>query len=107
MLLSQSFHFVCNFLFLKGFLLTALALYTIHLSNMESAGPPSEGDVNQTTPIRIYIVILIFATILIVTLRFIVRKFITKVIGWDDWTILFALVGLLPPIYFSLTHVLI
>lgn len=74
---------------------------------MESEGPPPEGDVNQKTPIIIYIVILIFATILIVTLRFIVRIFITKVIGWDDWTILFALVGPLPLKISLLRHRLI
>lgn len=59
---------------------------------MESTGPPPEGDVDEKTPILIYVVFLITATIAIVVLRFIVRKFITKTIGWDDWTILFALI---------------
>lgn len=59
---------------------------------MESGGPPAEGDANRSTSIRVYTTILITFTIGIVALRFIVRKRITKIIGWDDWTILLALV---------------
>ena len=59
---------------------------------MESGGPPAEGDIDQSTAIRIYTGTLIAFTILIVLLRFIVRHWITKIIGWDDWTILLALV---------------
>ena len=60
--------------------------------SMESGGPPAEGDANQSTSIRIYTTILITFTIVIVALRFVVRKWITKIIGWDDWTILLAIV---------------
>ena len=62
---------------------------------MESGGAPPAGDVSQVTSIRVYTVILISATILMVALRFLVRKFITKVIGWDDWTILLAIVTMI------------
>ena len=61
---------------------------------MALGGPPAEGDADQSTAIRIYTGTLIAFTILIVLLRFLVRKWITKIIGWDDWTILLALVGL-------------
>ena len=57
--------------------------------------PPAEGDVNKSAAIRIYTGVLISFTILTVALRFIVRKLVTKIIGWDDWTILLALVGFL------------
>lgn len=63
---------------------------------MESGGPPAEGDANQSTSIRIYTAALTSFTIIIVALRFMVRKWITKIIGWDDWTILLALVGRVP-----------
>ena len=61
---------------------------------MALGGPPAEGDVDQSTAIRIYTGTLIAFTIVIVLLRLVVRKWITKIIGWDDWTILLALVGL-------------
>ena len=60
---------------------------------MTLGGPPAEGDADLSTAIRIYTGILIAFTILIVLLRLMVRKWITKIIGWDDWTILLALVG--------------
>lgn len=63
-----------------------------HLVSMEAGGPPAEGNANRSTSIRIYTTILITFTIGIVTLRFTVRKWITKMIGWDDWTILLAIV---------------
>ena len=61
---------------------------------MALGSPPAEGDANQSTAIRIYTGTLIAFTIVIVLLRFVVRKWITRIIGWDDWTILLALVGL-------------
>ena len=63
---------------------------------MESGGPPAEGDSNRSTSIRIYTTVLITFTIGIVALRFVVRKWITKIVGWDDWTILLALVNPVP-----------
>ena len=59
---------------------------------MTLGGPPAEGDADLSTAIRIYTGILIAFTIIIVLLRLMVRKWITKIIGWDDWTILLALV---------------
>ncbi|KAL2053771.1 hypothetical protein ABVK25_006076 [Lepraria finkii] len=70
---------------------------------MALSGPPTEGDVNKSAAIRIYTGVLISFTILTVTLRFIVRKWVTKIIGWDDWTILLALLGNV--IGFGLVHV--
>lgn len=55
---------------------------------MEAGGPPAEGDPDRSTSIRVYTTILITFTIGIVAL-----KWITKIIGWDDWTILLALVN--------------
>ena len=63
-----------------------------HQVTMEAVGPPAEGDANRSTSIRIYTTILIIFTNIIVILRFIVRKWLTKIIGWDDWTILLATV---------------
>ena len=60
---------------------------------MTLGGPPAEGDADLSTAIRIYTGILIAFIILIVLLRLMVRKWITKIVGWDDWTILLALVG--------------
>lgn len=68
---------------------------------MKAGGPPAEGDANRSTSIRIYTTILITFTIGIVALRFIVRKWITKIIGWDDWTILFAIVKPVPPLWIA------
>ena len=59
---------------------------------MALGGPPAEGDADLSTAIRIYTGVLIAFTILVVLLRLLVRKWITKIIGWDDWTILLALV---------------
>ena len=70
---------------------------------MEAGGPPAEGDANQSTSIRIYTTILITFTISIVALRFVVRKWITKIIGWDDWTILFAIVEPVPQLWIMAT----
>ena len=61
---------------------------------MALGGPPAEGDADQSTAIKIHTGTLIAFTSLIVLLRLMVRKWITKIIGWDDWTILLALVGL-------------
>ena len=61
---------------------------------MASGGPPAEGNADQSPAIRVYTGTLIAFTIVIVLLRLVVRKWITKIIGWDDWTILLALVGL-------------
>ena len=60
---------------------------------MALGGPPAEGDVNKSAAIRIYTGVLISFTVLTVALRFIVRKLVTKIIGWDDWKILLALYG--------------
>ena len=60
--------------------------------SMEAGGPPAEGDVDRSTSIRIDTTIMITFTISVVALRVVVRKWITKIIGWDDWTILFAIV---------------
>lgn len=70
---------------------------------MESGGPPAEGDANQSTSIRIYTTILITFTIVVVALRFAVRKWITKIIGWDDWTILLAIVKPVPQVWIATT----
>ena len=59
---------------------------------MPDPGPPPEGDVNAGPALIIASCITIIVIILFVTLRYIVRIWITKAVGWDDWTILFAVV---------------
>lgn len=59
---------------------------------MVGPGPPQEGDVNKGPALIIASCISIFIIILFVVLRFSVRIWISKAIGWDDWTILFAVV---------------
>lgn len=59
---------------------------------MDATGPPPEGNVNQAPAIIIAGSITVAVATLFVVLRFIVRIWIVKAVGWDDWTILFAIV---------------
>lgn len=59
---------------------------------MTALGPPPEGDVNQGPGIIGTLAATTSTCIMIVALRFWVRGRIMKAIGWDDWTILLALV---------------
>ncbi|KAI4234259.1 MAG: hypothetical protein LQ349_003890 [Xanthoria aureola] len=60
---------------------------------MDATGPPPEGNVNQAPAIIIAGSITVAVATLFVVLRFIVRIWIVKAVGWDDWTILFAIIG--------------
>ena len=62
------------------------------IKSMESSGPPPQGDVNLGPGIVAVIVVLLTLSIIVVGLRFATRIWIVKKLGWDDWTILFALV---------------
>ena len=59
---------------------------------MPGLTPPPEGNVDKGPALIIASCITIFIIVLFVILRFAVRVWITKAIGWDDWTILFAVV---------------
>lgn len=57
---------------------------------MEKAIPPLEGNQDKAPAIIIVATILVTLTTLFVLVRFAVRIWIVKAVGWDDWTILFA-----------------
>lgn len=59
---------------------------------MNSIGPPPAGDVNKGPGIIGTLVATTSTCIVVVALRFWVRRRIVKIVGWDDWTILLALV---------------
>ena len=61
-------------------------------SPMDPTGPPAEGDVNLGLGIIASVAVTTTACIFTVVLRFWVRGRLVKAIGWDDWTILLALV---------------
>ncbi|KAK3174748.1 hypothetical protein OEA41_001994 [Lepraria neglecta] len=60
---------------------------------MDPTGPPAEGDVNLGLGIIASVAVTTTACIFAVVLRFWVRGRLVKAIGWDDWTILLALIG--------------
>ena len=57
--------------------------------------PPPGGDQNQATKMITIHAILASLSLIIVSLRFIARTNGGNHFGWDDWTMLTALVGLL------------
>ena len=64
--------------------------------------PPSGGDQNQATKMITVHAILASLSVIIVSLRFIARTKGSKRFGWDDWTMLAALVrSLLTEIHMS------
>lgn len=57
---------------------------------MEKPPPPVEGDVDKRVALAIMIIVpATFSTIVVAT-RFATRIWISKALGWDDWTIFFA-----------------
>lgn len=69
---------------------------TAHSSKtMASSEPPPFPDISLRTRIIVLIAVLLPLTIIVVALRIATRILIFKRLGWDDWTIIFALVGLL------------
>lgn len=65
--------------------------------------PPPGGDQNQATKLITIIAILTSICLIMVSLRFIARAVGRKHFGWDDWTMLAALVrSLLTSISFSI-----
>ena len=59
---------------------------------MTSTGSTSDGDVSKGIAINIAIAIVVAVTVIVVALRWSVKIWITRNVGWDDWTILFAIV---------------
>lgn len=53
---------------------------------------PEVCDINQGIGLNVSTILLVALTAIIVAIRFAVRIFVVKEIGWDDWTILLALV---------------
>lgn len=70
------------------------------LVSMNSSPPPlpSVCDVNQGIGLNAATTVLVGLTIIVVAVRFAIRFWIIKDIGWDDWTILFALVRSVLPL---------
>lgn len=64
---------------------------------MNQSPPASPGvcDINQGIGLNVSTIVLVALTAIIVAMRFAVRILVVKEIGWDDWTILLALIGTL------------
>ena len=61
---------------------------------MDKGPVPSDGDVSMGSGILATTIIVTILADTVVALRFIVRKWIVKNIGWDDWCILGAVLGI-------------
>ncbi|MCJ1430928.1 hypothetical protein MMC27_000278, partial [Xylographa pallens] len=61
---------------------------------MDKGTVPPDGDVSMGTGILATTIIVTILADTVVALRFIVRKWIVKNIGWDDWCILCAVLGI-------------
>lgn len=59
---------------------------------MEKSGPPPYGDLNLGPGIIASTVVLVAVSAIVVALRLATRWWIVKSIGWDDITIVFAIV---------------
>ncbi|KAG8529629.1 uncharacterized protein KY384_005109 [Bacidia gigantensis] len=55
--------------------------------------PPAEGNVNLGPAMLATTAVIVGLTTIVVALRLAVRIWITKIFWWDDWTILFAILG--------------
>jgi len=55
-------------------------------------GPPPQGDYNKGAGMIIFDVVTVSVATMVVAIRFVVRIWISKCLGWDDWTILAAAV---------------
>lgn len=62
---------------------------------MENSGPPPYGKVNLGPGIIASTVVLVAVSAAVVALRLATRCWIVKSIGWDDITIVFAIVRLM------------
>lgn len=62
---------------------------------MDSSGRPPNGDENRQGGILATTVVVVTLTIIVVSMRMATRIWIVKNVGWDDWTIIAATVGLL------------
>ena len=52
--------------------------------------PPPFGDKHNSTLILVMVLVVTVLCTVLVTLRFVIRIWIVKRVGWDDWCILFA-----------------
>lgn len=50
-------------------------------------------DINQGDGLTAAIIMLVGVTVIFVAIRFVIRIWIVKGIGWDDWTILLGVVS--------------
>ncbi|MCJ1282468.1 hypothetical protein MMC26_001791 [Xylographa opegraphella] len=61
---------------------------------MDKGPVPSDGDVSMQAGILATTIVVTILADTVVALRFVVRKWIVKNIGWDDWCILGAVIGI-------------
>lgn len=61
---------------------------------MDKGPVPSDGDVSMVPGIIATTILVTVLADVVVALRFVVRKWIVKKIGWDDWCILGAVLGI-------------
>ena len=52
--------------------------------------PPVGGDRDRSPALTIMVIVVMSMTIPVVSLRMVTRKFLTRNVGWDDWTIVLA-----------------
>ncbi len=64
-----------------------------NLANPNNSPPPALGEENKQPGIIATTILVTVLADLFVGLRLIVRKWVTKSIGWDDWTIIAAAVS--------------
>lgn len=64
-----------------------------NLANPNNSPPPAPGEENRQPGIIVTTIIVTVLADIFVGLRLIVRKWVTKSIGWDDWTIIAAAVS--------------
>lgn len=62
--------------------------------NTSPPASPAVCDINQGVALNAATITLVGAAAVVVAARFAVRFWIVKDIGWDDWTILLAMVSL-------------
>ncbi|MCJ1373954.1 hypothetical protein MMC20_005184 [Loxospora ochrophaea] len=55
--------------------------------------PPVGGDRDRSPALTIMVIVVMSMTIPVVSLRMVTRKFLTRNVGWDDWTIVLAEIG--------------
>lgn len=59
---------------------------------MKAGGPPAQGNVDRGLAINIFCWVTVAIATVVTIVRLAIRKWITKSLWWDDYTIIFAAV---------------